>query len=332
MGFRTKSWGCRVTYSPIQLNPAAGLKASIARPGQGAEIAAFDPAAAHLEPAGSAKAAVLSSQMQLALLAGKPAEAIPFFRASHAAWEATGGKGRAPITKALLAEALALTGDIESALQLLDEAIVQIERPGWEERFFLAEILRLKGWMFSLWGDLDGAEQNFNASLGWHTASRRNHGSCAPRPASLGCGRARANARTRMNCSLRCTPRASMRRIRMRRRRCWTSWRNGDEPQICRWANRHVHARCGGNRRRPCPCDGNRHAPPAPGWRRVSVSHPSRYRWLSTPGSRESASADTWLTSVIALFCPPERSRPGAGGGLNARPEHRNQRPSRPGL
>ena len=66
-----------------------------------------------------------------------------------------------------MAEALALTGDIESALQLLDKAIVQIERPGWEERFFLAEILRLKGWMLSLKGDLEGAERNFLASLAW---------------------------------------------------------------------------------------------------------------------------------------------------------------------
>ena len=43
----------------------------------------------------------------------------------------------------------------------------QIERPGWEERFHYAEILRLKGWMLSLKGDLEGAEQNYLASLDW---------------------------------------------------------------------------------------------------------------------------------------------------------------------
>jgi hypothetical protein len=40
-------------------------------------------------------------------------------------------------------------------------------RPGWEERFFYAEILRLKGWMLSLKGDVEGAERNFLASLDW---------------------------------------------------------------------------------------------------------------------------------------------------------------------
>jgi predicted ATPase len=32
---------------------------------------------------------------------------------------------------------------------------------------FYAELLRLKGWMLSLKGDLEGAERNFLASLGW---------------------------------------------------------------------------------------------------------------------------------------------------------------------
>jgi class 3 adenylate cyclase/tetratricopeptide (TPR) repeat protein len=98
---------------------------------------------------------------------GKPAEGIPPLKAGLAVWEATGGKLRVPVTKGFIAEAMALTGDIDSALHLLDEAIAQIERPGWEERFFYPEILRLKGWMFFLKGDLDGAERNFLASLDW---------------------------------------------------------------------------------------------------------------------------------------------------------------------
>jgi class 3 adenylate cyclase/tetratricopeptide (TPR) repeat protein len=98
---------------------------------------------------------------------GKPAEGIPLLRAGLAVWEASGGKVRVPATKGFLAEAMALTGDVDSALHLLDEAIAQIERPGWEERFFYAEILRLKGWMLSLKGDLEGAERNFLASLAW---------------------------------------------------------------------------------------------------------------------------------------------------------------------
>ena len=83
------------------------------------------------------------------------------------AFPAGGGKLRHPIWNAFLAEGMALTGDLDNALPLLDEQIVQIERPGWEERFVYAEILRLKGWMLSRKGDLEGAERNFLTSLDW---------------------------------------------------------------------------------------------------------------------------------------------------------------------
>ena len=58
-------------------------------------------------------------------------------------------------------------GDVDDALRLVDEQIAQVERPGWEERLHYAEILRLKGWMLSLKGDLAGAEKNYLASLDW---------------------------------------------------------------------------------------------------------------------------------------------------------------------
>ena len=98
---------------------------------------------------------------------GKLAEGIAPLKAGIAVWEASGGKARSPTWKAFLAEAMALTGDLDNALQLIDEQIAQIERPGWEERLYYAEILRLKGWMLSLKGDLEGAERNFLASLDW---------------------------------------------------------------------------------------------------------------------------------------------------------------------
>jgi predicted ATPase len=98
---------------------------------------------------------------------GRPAEGIAPLKAGIALWEATGGKARTPTLKAFLAEAMALTGDLANALQLIDEAIAQVERPGWEERIYYAEVLRLKGWILSLKGDLDRAEQNFLASLDW---------------------------------------------------------------------------------------------------------------------------------------------------------------------
>jgi tetratricopeptide (TPR) repeat protein len=101
------------------------------------------------------------------ILKGKPAEGIAPLKAGMAAWEAIGGRWWIPTLRTFLAEALALTGDLDNALRVLDEAIVQIERPGWGEHLSYAEILRLKGWILSLRGDVEGAERNFLASLDW---------------------------------------------------------------------------------------------------------------------------------------------------------------------
>jgi class 3 adenylate cyclase/tetratricopeptide (TPR) repeat protein len=104
---------------------------------------------------------------QAHILKGEPAEGKAPLKAAIALWEAAGGKSRSPTIKAFLAKAMALTGDLDNALQLLDEIIAQVERPGWEERLHYAEILRLKGWMLSLKADFEGAERNFLASLDW---------------------------------------------------------------------------------------------------------------------------------------------------------------------
>jgi predicted ATPase len=98
---------------------------------------------------------------------GKQAEGICQLNAGLAIWDASGGKVRSPAWRAFSAEATVLTGDLENAAHLLGEAIAQIERPGWEERYCYAEILRLKGWVLSLKGDLEGAERNYFASLDW---------------------------------------------------------------------------------------------------------------------------------------------------------------------
>jgi predicted ATPase len=98
---------------------------------------------------------------------GKPAEGIAPLKASIAVWEGTGGRLRIPILKAYLAGGMAQIGDLDNALPLIDEQIARVERPGWEERFAYAEILRLKGWMLTLRGDLDDAERSFVASLAW---------------------------------------------------------------------------------------------------------------------------------------------------------------------
>ena len=97
---------------------------------------------------------------------GKTAEGIALLKAASLSGKRAAARPDQN-RKALLAEAMALTGDLDDALHLIDEQIAQIERPEWEERLCYAEILRLKGWMLSLRDDLEGAERNFLASLDW---------------------------------------------------------------------------------------------------------------------------------------------------------------------
>jgi predicted ATPase len=97
----------------------------------------------------------------------KPEDGIAPLRAAVMIWDQAGGKLHGPYTKAVLAEGMALTGEVDNALQLIDEQIEQVERPGWKERVHYAEILRLKGWMLTLKDDLAGAEKSFLASLDW---------------------------------------------------------------------------------------------------------------------------------------------------------------------
>ena len=82
-------------------------------------------------------------------------------------WNAHGNEILMPYFRAVLAEGLALNGDATGGLRLIEDSLTQIARPGWEERWHLAEILRLKGWMLTLQGDLGGAEQKYLASLDW---------------------------------------------------------------------------------------------------------------------------------------------------------------------
>jgi class 3 adenylate cyclase len=78
---------------------------------------------------------------------GRAAEAIPLLRNGIESWANVGGNVRIPFLKSVLAEALALDGDVAGGLRLIDDCIEQITRPGWQEFLWLPEVLRLKGWM-----------------------------------------------------------------------------------------------------------------------------------------------------------------------------------------
>jgi predicted ATPase len=97
---------------------------------------------------------------------GRFAEGISLLKQGGAVWHTSGGQAHV-YGGAVLAEARAHSGDLDVALQHIDRILEQVQRPGWEERSHYAEILRLKGWMLSLKGDLKGAEKNYLASLDW---------------------------------------------------------------------------------------------------------------------------------------------------------------------
>jgi hypothetical protein len=101
------------------------------------------------------------------LRASQISEAISLLHRTIEDRESVGDHVIVPQQKAALAEALALSGDLEAGLHLIDECIGQIERPDWQERVHLAEILRLKGWMLMRQGRGDEAELPLRASIDW---------------------------------------------------------------------------------------------------------------------------------------------------------------------
>jgi hypothetical protein len=98
---------------------------------------------------------------------GQIAEGIASLDRGLAIWEDSGGRLNSPYYKSVLAEGMAQTGVLDGGMHLIDEAIAQMERPGWEERWCYAETMRIRGWILSLNGDPDGAERAYLASLDW---------------------------------------------------------------------------------------------------------------------------------------------------------------------
>jgi predicted ATPase len=95
------------------------------------------------------------------------AEGVASLVRGLAVWEARGGRNHSPYWKSVLAEGMARLGDVGGARKVIDEIIAQVERPGWEERCYYAETLRIKGRMLALNGDPAGAERAYIASLDW---------------------------------------------------------------------------------------------------------------------------------------------------------------------
>ena len=98
---------------------------------------------------------------------GQVAEGMALVERGLAVYEEGGGRCNSTYGKSVLAEGLAQLGDLVGALDLIDQVIAQIERPGWEERHYYAETLRIKGWLLSLKGELEAEERAYIASLDW---------------------------------------------------------------------------------------------------------------------------------------------------------------------
>jgi class 3 adenylate cyclase/tetratricopeptide (TPR) repeat protein len=96
---------------------------------------------------------------------GELSEAISLLSRGIEAWNARGGHLNEPYMRAALGEAKALQGDIAAGLAEIEECLKQINREGWNERVWLPEVLRLKGWMLMRDGRKTEAETELRASI-----------------------------------------------------------------------------------------------------------------------------------------------------------------------
>jgi class 3 adenylate cyclase/predicted ATPase len=94
---------------------------------------------------------------------GDVVEGISLIRNGSEAYRATGAEAWVPHQIALLARASEIAGQIEEAVDLLDDALQITERTG--ERWLAAELYRHKGWLLSGRGQPEAAEELYRKAL-----------------------------------------------------------------------------------------------------------------------------------------------------------------------
>ncbi len=99
------------------------------------------------------------------LHADQPLDACAQFAGALSQWHDAGMLIVAPSFKAQHAESALQCGNIDSALTLLDDALNQIERPNWQERYGLSNILRIKACTLRRAGQSAEAEKIFQKAL-----------------------------------------------------------------------------------------------------------------------------------------------------------------------
>jgi predicted ATPase len=97
--------------------------------------------------------------------AGRHVEALKELELGIGRWHANGANIWNPYGWTVQAEAVAMTGDLDGAVALLDRCIEQTQKPGWGEEAHLAETLRVKAWALRQRGDRDDVEPLLRRSL-----------------------------------------------------------------------------------------------------------------------------------------------------------------------
>ena len=94
---------------------------------------------------------------------GDVVEGISLIRNGSAAYRATGAEAWVPHQIALLARACEIAGQIEEAVDLVDDGLQITEKTG--ERWLAAELYRYKGWLLSGRGQSEAAEELYRKAL-----------------------------------------------------------------------------------------------------------------------------------------------------------------------
>ena len=95
-----------------------------------------------------------------------PQAAFEHALATTHVWRSLGGGLFVPYVLVTAAESALTLKNYETALAQMNRALAEhVERPGWEERCFRAEVLRIKGLALEGLGDFKDAEQAYKSSL-----------------------------------------------------------------------------------------------------------------------------------------------------------------------
>lgn len=94
-------------------------------------------------------------------------EAVDASQVGVKTWLSLGGGISMPHAHAYWAAAHARLGEVDQGLEIVERGIEQACRPGWLERAHLAELLRVKGTLLELKGDVSAAETAYCESLSW---------------------------------------------------------------------------------------------------------------------------------------------------------------------